>query len=231
LNNTVNNREENFLADLPPEIQEILDWYTAGEARGNAGPKLTEFAAKFLSWLIADHAVIPTIAVSAPGLLALTLLHHQRNPGNAGAWLNLGLALRRMACLQAQLHHSEDKSERLFHRALESLGRSLQLEPENNGKNIRAWIGQALTYHQMGLYEDEVRSCLQALDADRSDAGLWLFYAFALGAAGRKAKALSVIDDAYKAYLRAGRPQGLQYLFADIDKGRSPVEVLRKRGL
>jgi tetratricopeptide (TPR) repeat protein len=105
------------------------------------------------------------------------------------------------------------------------------LEPENNGKNIRAWIGQALTYHQMGLYENEVTSCLQALDADRSDPSLWLFYAFALGAAGREAKALSVVEDAYKAYVEAGEPEGLRYLFADIGRGKSPIEVLRNRVL
>jgi len=72
---------------------------------------------------------------------------------------------------------------------------------------------------------------LQALDADTSDPNLWLFYAFALGAAGREAKALSVVEDAYNAYLRAGRPEGLQYLFAEIDRGSSPIEVLRKRRL
>jgi hypothetical protein len=58
-----------------------------------------------------------------------------------------------------------------------------------------------------------------------------LFYAFALGAAGREAKALSVIDDAYKAYVRAGEPEGLRYLFADIVPGSPSIEVLRKRVL
>jgi hypothetical protein len=43
-----------------------------------------------------DHA-IPTLAVSPAELLAQILLHQQTNPGNAAAWLNLGLALRRMA--------------------------------------------------------------------------------------------------------------------------------------
>jgi len=229
--NAASNGDSKFLADVPPEIQEILDWYAKGAARGDAEPKLTDFAAKFLSWLIEDHALIPTLPVSAPALLALTLLHHLRNPANAGAWLNLGLALRRMAALQAQVYHREDQSQRLLHHALESFARSLQFEPENDGKNIRAWISQALTYHQMGMYEDEVRCCLQALDADRSDPSLWLFYAYALGAAGREAKALSVVEDAYNAYLRAGRPEGLQYLFADIDKGRPPIEVLRNRRL
>src|SRR5438445_9889491 len=136
-----------------------------------------------------------------------------------------------MAALQAQVHQREDQSQRLLHRALETFERSLQFEPENNGKNIRAWIGQALTYHQMGTYEDEVRCCLQALDADRSDPSLWLFYAFALNAAGREAKALSVIEDAYQAYVKAGEPEGLRYLFADIVPGSPSVEVFRKQVL
>lgn len=230
MTSTASSAENRFLADVPPEIREVLDWHAKGAARGDAGAKLTEFASKFLGALIEDHAVIPTAGVSAPELLALTLLHHQRNPGNAGAWLNLALALRRMALYQAQVHSAEERNQRLLHRALESFERSLQLEPENNGKNIRAWIGQALTYHQLGLHEDEVRCCLHALDADRSDPSLWLFYAFALGAAGREKEAHSVIDDAYKAYVEAGEPEGLRYLFADV-KGGSSIEVLRKRVL
>ena len=230
MTNAPSDGEGKFLANVPPEIQEILEWYTARAVQGSPAPKLTEFASKFLGAMSEDHAVIPTVAVSAPELLALTLLHYQRNPGNAGAWLNLGLALRRMALYQAQIHDAKDQSQELLQRALESFERSLQLEPENRGKNIRAWIGQALTYHQMGLYEDEVKCCLQALDADRSDPSLWLFYAFALGAAGSEAKALSVIEDAYKAYLEAGEPEGLRHLFADVKRGSS-LDVLRKRVL
>ncbi len=231
MTDAANNGESKFLSDVPPEIAELLEWYATRAVRGDAAPKLTEFAAKFVGWLIEDHAVIPKLAVSAPEILALTLLHHQRNPANAGAWLNLGLALRRMGLCQAQVHDAEEQGQRLFRRALESFERSLQSEPENNGKNIRAWIGQALTYHQMGLYGDEVRCCLQALDADRSDPSLWMFYAFALGAAGKEAKALSVIDDAYEAYVSAGEPEGLRYLFADLERGSSPIEVLRNRAL
>jgi hypothetical protein len=83
----------------------------------------------------------------------------------------------------------------------------------------------------MGLFEDEVRCALQALDADRSDPSLWLFYAFALNAAGREAKALSVIEDAYDAYIKAGEPEGLRHIFADIGPGKPSVEVFRKQVL
>ena len=229
MTNAATNGKSKFLAEVPSEIRELLDWYEARAVRGSPGPKLTEFATKFLSGMVEDHAIIPPLAVPAAEVLALLLVHHQKSPGNTAAWLNLGLALRRMS-----LHRidgsGETKRQHLQY-ALESFDRSLQLEPDNTGKNIRAWIGRALTYHQMGLYEDEVRCCLQALDADRSDPSLWLFYAFALGAAGREAKALSVIEDAYKAYVQAGEPEGLRYLFADIVPGRPSIDVLRKRVL
>lgn len=221
--------ERNFLADIPPEIREVLDWYAVRSARGDSGPKLNEFASKFLGGMIEDKAIIPVLTASPAEVLALTLLHHQKNPENCAAWLNLGLALRRMALYRVQ--DAEQLNQRRLQGALDCLERSLQLDPENAGKNIRAWIGQALTYHQMGLYEDEVRCCLQALDADRSDPSLWLLYAFALGTVGREKEAHSAIEDAYKAYVKAGEPEGLRHLFAGIEPGRPPIEVLRKRVL
>ena len=229
MTNTASHEQSKFLSGVPSEVRELLDWYEAREVRGNPSPEMASFANRFLGWLIEDHAIIPPLSVSPPEVLGLVLLHHQKNPGNTAAWLNLGLALRRMALYQG--NDGDHHSQHLLQSALESFDRSLQLEPDNTGKNIRACIGKALTYHQMGLFEDEVRCCFQALDADRSDPSLWLFYAFALGAAGREAKALSVVEDAYNAYLRAGRPEGLQYLFADIERGSSAIEVLRKRVL
>lgn len=229
MTNAPNNGKSNFLADVPSVIGELLDWYEAREVRGNPGPELSEFANRFLCWLVEDHAVIPPMAASPAEVLGLVLLHHQKSPGNTAAWLNLGLALRRMAlCQVSDTNHTNGS---LLQNALHCFDRSLQLEPDNKGKNIRACIGKALTYHQMGLFEDEVRCCLQALDADRSDPSLWLFYAFALNAAGREAKALSVIDDAYDAYVKAGEPEGLRHLFADIGPGRPSGEVFRKRVL
>lgn len=220
------NGKSKFLADAPAEIAEVLKWHDARTERGDPTPDLTDFAGKFLGAMIEDHALIPALSVCAPEMLALTLLHHQRNPENSGAWLNLGIALRRMALYRVD--DTAQVNQQRLENALESFRRSLQLDADNTGKNIRAWIGQALTYHQMALYEDEVRCCLQALDADRSDPSLWLFYAFALGAAGRKAKALSVIDDAYRAYVDAGEPEALRHIFADVKQGSS-IDALRKR--
>ena len=206
--------ESRFLVDAPAEIRDVVDWPEAGETQRTRG-QMTEFAGKFLDAMHDDGAVIPeTPGVSAAQMLALVLLHHRRNPENAGAWLNLGLALRRMALYRTQ--DSERVNQRRLYCALEAFERSLQLEPDNNGKNIRAWTGEAFAYHQLGLYEDEIRCCSRALDAGRSDPWLWLFYAYALEAAGRKREALSIMDDAYEAYLMAGEPAELRGVFADV---------------
>jgi len=206
--------ESRFLVDAPAEIRDVVDWPEAGETQRTRG-QMTEFAGKFLDAMHDDGAVIPeTPGVSAAQMLALVLLHHRRNPENAGAWLNLGLALRRMALYRTQ--DSEQVNQRRLYCALEAFERSLQLEPDNNGKNIRAWTGEAFAYHQLGLYEDEMRCCSRALDAGRSDPWLWLFYAYALEAAGRKREALSIMDDAYEAYLMAGEPAELRGVFADV---------------
>jgi len=221
--------ESRFLVHAPPEIRDLLDWYRVEPARKPASPETIEFAASFLGAMAEDGAIIPTHAAPPAETLALTLLHHLNNPRNAAAWLNLGLALRRMSL--HRLDDTEQPNQQRLQLALASFERSLQLEPEDKGKNIRAWIGQALTYHQMGLYQEEERCCLRALEADRSDPSLWLFYAFALRAAGKERDALSAIEDAYRAYVQAGKPEGLRHLFGD-DPGKGPtVEVFRKRGL
>ena len=212
---TAANMTSRFLEDAPSEIKDLLDWYCAGQEQGPPARQLNEFAAQFLGAMHEDGALIPTPpAVSAPHMLGLILLHHLRNPGNTGAWLNLGLALRRMA-----LYRSGDpehiRKRRLLY-ALDALKRSRELDPENTGKNIRASIGEAFTYHQLALYEDEVRCCARALEADRSDPKLWLFYGFALDAAGRKTEALSVMDCAHEAYLSAGEPNELRDVFAGV---------------
>ena len=207
--------ESRFLGDVPTEIRDVLDWFNVGQARGVPPSHLTEFAGKFLGALHDDGAVLPDITEdSALQTLALVLLHHTKSPESAGAWLNLGLALRRMALYRTQ--DPEQVNRRRLRQALEALERSLQLEPDNTGKNIRAWTGESFAYHALGLYEDEVRCCSLALEADRSDPKLWLFYGFALRSAGRKGEALSVMDDAYQAYVEAGEPEELRTVFADI---------------
>jgi tetratricopeptide (TPR) repeat protein len=204
-----------FLGEAPTEVRGVLDWFNVGEAREVPPPHLAEFAGEFLGAMHDDGAVLPEIrADTALQTLALVLLHHVKSPESAGAWLNLGLGLRRMALYRTQ--DSEQVNRRRLCDALEALERSLQLDPDNVGKNIRAWTGESFAYHVLGLYEDEVRCCLRALEADRSDPKLWLLYGFALRSAGRKGEALSVMDDAYHAYVEAGEPEELRNVFAGI---------------
>jgi tetratricopeptide (TPR) repeat protein len=203
-----------FLDDAPPEIREILEWYGSGHPSGSSTAKMREFASKFLGALVEDEAVIPAVQTDHPKLLAMVLLHHRRNPQNATAWLNLGLALRRMALYRVQ--DSKSVNERRLQYALRSFQRSLELEPENRPTHVRAWIGGAFTYHQLGRFHDEVSCCWQAVELDRSDPNLWLLYSFALRSAGKEQEALAAIEDAYQAYLMAGQPEELRHMFADV---------------
>jgi hypothetical protein len=54
MTNTATNGNSTFLADIPSEIRELLDWYEAKAVQGGPGPKLTEFANKFLTVRAAD---------------------------------------------------------------------------------------------------------------------------------------------------------------------------------
>src|SRR5260370_42386207 len=110
------NGKSTFLADVPSGIRELLDWHEAKGVRGSPGPKLTEFANRFLGWMIEDHEVIPPLALSPAEVLALVLVHHQKSPENTAAWLNLVLALRRMALYQ--VHDTDHRNEHLLQRAL-----------------------------------------------------------------------------------------------------------------
>jgi len=207
--------ESKFLADVPTEIKDMLDWFSVERAQGVPPPHLADFAGSFLAALHDDGAVLPDITEdSALNTLALVLLHHTNSPKSAGAWLNLGLALRRMALYRSQ--DPDQLNRRRLRLALEALECSLQLDPDNTGKNVRAWTGESFAYHALGLFEDEVRCCLQALEADRSDPKLWLLYGFALRSAGRKGDALSVMDNAYQAYVAAGEPEELRSVFAGV---------------
>jgi tetratricopeptide (TPR) repeat protein len=205
-----------FLEDAPPEIRQVLDWYGAEHPQRCPDQGMIEFAGKFLGAMLDDGAVIPsTSGTSAPQMmLSLVLLHHRSSGDEPGAWLNLGIALRRMALYRTQ--DSESVNRRRLQLALEAFDRCLHLDPANVGKNSRAWTGKAFTYHQLGLYDEEVRCCSRALDSDSSDPKLWLLYGFALKEAGKESEALSVMDSAYEAYLAAGEPEDLRDVFAGV---------------
>lgn len=207
--------EDKFLQDVPVEVREVLDWYGTGHSLQGPGPEIRDFAAKFLGAMLDDGAVFPlSSAISPAQTLGLVLLHHRRGGDDPGAWLNLGIALRRMALYRTQ--DCESVNRRRLQLALEAFDRCLHLEPGNIGRNIRAWTGKAFTYHQLGLHDEEVSCCSRALDSDTSDPKLWLFYGFALRAAGRKSEALSVMDNAYETYVAAGEPEDLRDVFAGV---------------
>jgi tetratricopeptide (TPR) repeat protein len=176
---------------------------------------MAEFAGRFLGGMYEDGAVLPTnVAASAPEVLAFALLQHRTSPLSAGAWLNLGFAIRRVALCRA--NDPEEMNRARLQSAVQAFDRALQLEPENNGKNTRAWTGMSFAYHMLAMYEKEVECCARALESDRSDPKLWLLYGFALKSAGREDEALSTMNDAYDAYIRAGRPEELKEAFAEV---------------
>ena len=213
--NTVVDMESRFLEDVPTEVRNVLSWFSIEQPQGAPSDQLRDFAGRFLAAMHDDGAVLPEMHEElTPQTLALVLLHHVRSPRSTGAWLNLGLALRRMALYRAQ--DPEELNRRRLRLALEALERSLKLDPDNAGKNIRVWTGESFVYHALGLFEDELRCCSLALEADRSDPKLWLLYGFALRSAGRKRDALSVMDDAYQAYVAAGEPEELRSVFAGV---------------
>ena len=212
---TATDAENQFLQHMPGEIKEVLQWYADGHSKARASENMTEFAGQFLGGMHEDGAVVPTnLSASAPEVLALTLLQHRTSPLSAGAWLNLGFALRRAA-----LHRANDPEEMNRARvrsAVQAFDRALQFDPDNNGKNIRVWTGMSLAYHMLAMYEKELECCGQALESDRSDPRLWLLYGFALKSAGREEEALSCMNEAYDAYIQAGKPEELREVFADV---------------
>jgi tetratricopeptide (TPR) repeat protein len=212
---TTTDAENQFLENMPGEIKEVLHWYADGQSRIPASKSVAEFAGRFLGGIYEDGAVVPRdLSASAPEILALTLLQHRTNPLSAGAWLNLGFALRRAALYRT--NDPEETNRARLQSALQAFDRALQLDPDNNGKNIRAWTGMSFAYHMLAMYEKELECCTQALESDRSDPKLWLLYSFALKSAGREDEALSTMNDAYEAYMRAGKPEELREVFADV---------------
>jgi tetratricopeptide (TPR) repeat protein len=207
--------QNRFLENMPGEIIEVLQWYADARSKVSASQGMAEFAGRFLGGMYEDGAVLPTnLATSAPEELALALLQHRTSPLSAGAWLNLGFALRRMALCRA--NDPEEMNRARLQSAVQAFDRALQLDPYNNGKNVRAWTGMSFAYHMLAMYEKELECCAQALESDRSDPKLWLLYGFALKSAGREDEALSTMNDAYDAYIRAGKPEELREVFADV---------------
>ncbi len=199
-----------FLADLPWQIDLSLKSQQIAQQQDNAR-ELREFAISFLKTLTDNDAIIPGTDTSPPKLLALVLTHHLRNPDSCVAWLNLGLSLR----LMAESDQHPVVAGRL-QKALFCFGKSLATTEITLPVRIRAWVGKALTFADFQQLEESVQCSREALELDRSDPNLWLLHVSLLERAGRKENALELVDEAYKAYVIAGRPEGLRDLFDSV---------------
>src|SRR5579884_803963 len=135
---TVTNAENRFLENMPGDIKEVLHWYAGGQSCARASESMAEFAGRFLGGMHEDGAVVPTnLSASAPEVLALTVLQHKTSPLSAGAWLNLGFALRRAALYRS--NDPEEINRARLQSAVQAFDRALTLDPDNHGKNSRAW--------------------------------------------------------------------------------------------
>jgi tetratricopeptide (TPR) repeat protein len=200
-----------FLMDPPREVGLLLNWFQAGAKTEECSNELEEFACGFLGALDEVQALIPRMNIRPAKLLAWVLTHHQRNPAHCAAWLNLGWSLWIMATSD-----SEPMASSRLQKALECFDRSLSLGQSERAVVIRAWAGKAFTNAQLSRFEEGVRCSHEALELDRSDPNLWLLHSSLLEMAGKREEALELIDEAYKAYVMAGRPEGLRYLFDDV---------------
>lgn len=205
-----------FLANLPDELEALLEWFGAETVQATLAAEVRAYADALLSALRSDEAIVPELQVDTPQLLALVLTHHIRNPGHSVGWLNLGLALRRLAAW-----HGESSKTRQLKRAISCFNRCLALSAGERAVNIRAWAGRALAFTQLGDLDEAVRSSATALELDRSDPNLWLLHSGCVGRAGDEDEALRLVDDAYRAYLAAGRPDALRHVFAEHQRSHA----------
>src|SRR6202167_5528642 len=158
---TAADAQNRFLENMPGEIIEVLQWHTAAGSKVSASQRMAEFAGRFLGGMYEDGAVLPiNLSVSAPEVLALALLQHRTSPLSAGAWLNLGFALRRVALFRAD--DSEEINKARLESAVQAFDRALQLDKDKDGKNIKAWTGMSLAYHMLAMYENELECYAQA---------------------------------------------------------------------
>lgn len=207
--------EMEFLRDVPTEIQAILTWFHGGAKRNGISKQTEDYAGGLLASIYNDGALFP-ISENPAWLLAMVLTEHERNPRQPIGWLNLALVLRKMALIETSA--PESLRNKWLHRAVQSFDRSLNLEPQN----VRAWTGRGFVFHQLGRHEEEFRCYRRALDIDSSSVDLWLLYVNALRVAGREEEASAHLEEAYHAYLLAGRPQEHREIFKNFGP---PVSV------
>ena len=207
--------EWEFLRDAPAQIQAILAWFHDGAEHERVSKEMEDYAGGFLAGIHEDGGLFP-VSENAAWLLAMVLTQHHRNPGQPIGWLNLGLALRRMALYETSA--PESLKNTWLDLAVQSLDESLRLEPDN----VRAWTGRGYVFHQLGGREEESSSYRHALDIDSSSVDLWLLYVNALRAAGREDEAAAHLEEAYHAYLLAGQPKEHREIFENFGPSVRP---------
>src|SRR5262245_16384653 len=130
-------------------------------------------------------------------LPGLVLTHHENDPDDPVAWLNLGFAYRRMAVYRASDPRSINN--RRIRLAGSSFDRSLELERHN----AKAWIARGLVFLQQKADFNQAAQCFRnALDIDSTAPLVWLFYSTALESGGRTEAALAAVDSAVEYYQR-----------------------------
>ena len=89
-------------------------------------------------------------------------------------------------------------------------------------KEVLKWYADARSTVAAGHnMADFAGRFLGAMHEDGAVLQLWLLYGFAIRSAGREDQALSIMNDAYDAYVRAGKPEELRESFADV---QSPIQ-------
>jgi tetratricopeptide (TPR) repeat protein len=198
------------LADLPDELDALLDWFDGEADQATLAKDIRAYADGLLTGLRSDQAIIPELQTDAARIVALVLTHHLRNPGHCGAWLNLAFGLRRLA-----ISDSEAVKALRLERGLACFDRAVALSREHRPVTIRAWAGKALAFRQLERFDDAVRSAREALNLDPSDPNLWLLCSYCLTFAGKHDEATESVQGAFDAYVAAGRPEGLRHIFED----------------
>lgn len=68
------------LADLPDELDALLDWFDTEADQATLATDLRTYADELLTGLRSDQAIIPQLDADAARTVALVLTHHIRNP-------------------------------------------------------------------------------------------------------------------------------------------------------
>lgn len=197
-----------LLENVPPEIRAVLSCQQDSERNPGISDPLEKFSGAFLQSLLEDGALFP-LAKDPVWLLKMVLTEHEREPRQPIAWLNLGLAFRRMA-----LYRETDPAAlkgKWLEIALQSFERSLELEPNN----ARAWFGKGLALGQLGRHLDEADCYARSIEIHPESLWTRMCHVAALQKAGKDAEASIALDRAVEHYETA----------SDEARAQLPVEM------